>query len=165
MRRGRSAAGTAMKTLDDVPVAAAIGSSAARDRLPWRRLSAWFGGLGIKVKLPVAFAAVSIMTLAAAAVAITSFSATEQGVQNMAAREVPQTTDALRLSVISGEISAAAARFVNAKSADEQSALASRIRERYAGFTAILAHMRQGRKSTAFAPVEAPAHAPDVKLR
>src|ERR1700704_5977949 len=164
MRRGRSAAGTAMKTVNDVPVAEAIGSSAAHDRLPWRRLSAWLGGLGIKVKLPVAFAAVSIMTLAAAAVAITSFSATEQGVQNMATREVPLMTDALRLSAISGEISAAAARFVNAKTADEQNAIAAKIRERYQAFTGMLEHMRQGRKNPAFAAVEAPAQNLGVNL-
>jgi hypothetical protein len=35
------------------------------------------------VKLPAAFVAVSIMTLAAAAVAFTSFSAIERGVQDM----------------------------------------------------------------------------------
>jgi methyl-accepting chemotaxis protein len=147
-----------MKTLHNrgaEPQMQAIGGSAARS--PRFKLMRWIGGLGIKVKLPVAFAAVAIMTLAAAAVAITSFAATEQGVENIATGEVPLMTDALRLSAISGEISAAAARFVNAKTADEQGALATRIRERYAAFTAMLEHMRQGRKNTAFAAVETPA--------
>ena len=70
------------------------------------------------------------MTVAAAGVAITSFSATEHGVQGMANREVPLMTDALRLSAISGEISAAAAHFVSAKTADEQKAIAATIPER-----------------------------------
>ena len=77
----------------------------------------------------------SIMTVAAAGVAITSFSATEHGVQGMANREVPLMTDALRLSVISGEISAAAAHFVSAKTADEQKAIAATIQERYRALT------------------------------
>lgn len=121
------------------------------------RLSNWLAGFGIKVKLPVAFAAVSVMTLAAAAVAITSYSAAEQGVQSIASREVPLMTDALRLSAISGEISAAAARLVNAGTADEQNALAQKIRERHSAFTALLEHMGEGRKNPAFAAVEAPA--------
>src|SRR5262245_49221683 len=95
------------------------------------------GGLGIKVKLQVAFAAVAIMTVAAAAVAITSFSAAEQGVQRVAQSDVPRMTDALRLSAISGEISAAAARFVSAKSADEQRSVGAEIQERYRALTAI----------------------------
>jgi len=145
------------------PQAEAIGKSAARSRRS--RLNSWIGGLGIKIKLPIAFAAVSVMTLVAAAVAITSFSAAEQGVQNIASREVPLMTDALRLSAISGEISAAAARFVSAKTADEQGALATRIRERYQAFAAMLEHMREERKNPAFAAVEAPAQSLGVNLR
>jgi methyl-accepting chemotaxis protein len=143
-------------------------AEASRNGTPgtrWARLQRWLGGLGIKIKLPVAFAAVSIMTLVAAAVAITSFSVAERGVQNVASRDVPLMTDALRLSAISGEISAAAARFVSARTADEQGALAARIRERYQAFTAMLDHMREGRKNPAFAAVEAPAQRLDVNLR
>jgi methyl-accepting chemotaxis protein len=155
-----------MKTDNEAGLPAeAITGSALRDRSPRSGLSGWIGGLGIKVKLPVAFAAGAIMTLAAASVAITSFSATEQGVQNIAIREVPLMTDALRLSAISGEISAAAARFVNAKTTQEQGVIAARIGERYAAFTAMLEHMRQGRKNPAFAAVEAPAQSLGVNLR
>ncbi len=121
------------------------------------RLSHWLASFGIKVKLPVAFGAVSVMTLTAAAVAITSYSVAEQGVQTIADREVPLMTDALRLSAISGDISAAAARLVNARTADEQNALAEKIRERYAAFTALLERMGEGRKNPAFAAVEMPA--------
>jgi methyl-accepting chemotaxis protein len=91
--------------------------------------------------------------------------ATEQGVQNMATREVPLMTDALRLSTISGEISAAAARLVNAKTADEQRALAARISERYEAFTTMLDRLRREHKNAAFAAVEAPAQSLGVNLQ
>src|SRR5436305_15321045 len=80
---------------------------------------------GIKVRLQVAFGAVAIMTVVAAAVAIMSFSETERGFARVSTREVPTMTDALRLSVASGEISAAAARYVAAKTADDRRQLAS----------------------------------------
>ena len=63
---------------------------------------------GIKVKLQVAFGVVAIMTVVAAAVAIMSFSDTERGFNQVSTHEVPMMTDALRMSVASGEISAAA---------------------------------------------------------
>ena len=56
---------------------------------------------GIKVRLQVAFGAVAIMTVVAAAVAIMSFSETERGFARVSSREVPTMTDALRLSVAS----------------------------------------------------------------
>jgi hypothetical protein len=61
---------------------------------------------GIKVRLQAAFGAVAITTVIAAAVAIMSFSETERGFERVSTREVPMMTDALRLSVASGEISA-----------------------------------------------------------
>src|ERR1700704_962514 len=70
---------------------------------------------GIKVRLQLAFAAVAVMTVVAAAVAIMSFSETERGFQQVSTREVPMMTDALRMSVASGEISTAAARYVTGK--------------------------------------------------
>src|SRR5690348_2554424 len=78
------------------------------------------GKFGIKVKLQIAFGVVALMTVVAAAVAIMSFSATERGFREVADQHVPMMTDAMRLSVTSGEISAAAARFVSAKTAAEQ---------------------------------------------
>ena len=64
-----------------------------------------------RCRLQAAFGAVAIMTVIAAAVAIMSFSETERGFERVSTREVPMMTDALRLSVASGEISAAAARY------------------------------------------------------
>jgi methyl-accepting chemotaxis protein len=156
-----------MKSLHNArlePQAKAIGRSAARDRSRLK-LSTWIGGLGIKVKLPIAFAAVSIMTLAAAAVAIVAFSATEQGVRKVATHDVPLMTDALRLSVVSGEISAAAARIVSAKTIDEQNAIAATIRERYQALTGMLERMRQGGKDSGLAAVEAPAKSLGINLQ
>ena len=79
---------------------------------------------GIKVRLQAAFGAVAITTVIAAAVAIMSFSETERGFERVSTREVPMMTDALRLSVASGEISAAAARYVSAKTSDDRKLIA-----------------------------------------
>src|ERR1700688_4853431 len=67
---------------------------------------------GVNAKLQAAFGVVALMTMIAAAVAIMSFSATERAFQHVSSHEVPIMNDALRLSATSGEISAAAARFV-----------------------------------------------------
>src|SRR5947209_19076093 len=85
---------------------------------------------GIKVRLQAAFGAVAIMTVVAAAVAIMSFSETERGFERVSTREVPMMTDALRLSVASGEISAAAARYVSAKTSDDRKLIAAQIATR-----------------------------------
>src|SRR5882724_3261084 len=142
-----------------------IAGMARTDRRSRFKLPAWIEGLGIKIKLQVAFAVVAIMTVVAAGVAITSFSATESGVQGMANHEVPLMTDALRLSAISGEISAAAARFVSAKTADEQKAIASTIQERYRALTATMERLRQGRANGTFAAVETASRRLGVNLQ
>ncbi len=84
---------------------------------------------GIKVRLQAAFGAVAITTVIAAAVAIMSFSETERGFERVSTREVPMMTDALRLSVASGEISAAAARYVSAKTSDDRKLIAAPDRD------------------------------------
>ncbi len=110
---------------------------------------------GIKLKLQIAFGVVAVMTVIAAVVAIMSFSQTERGFQRVAGHDVPVMTDALRLSVTSGEIAAAAARFVSAKTADEQRAIASLIGERSAALNTIMGRVRaSGGQSPAFTTVE-----------
>jgi methyl-accepting chemotaxis protein len=110
---------------------------------------------GIKVKLQVAFGVAAVMTLIAAAVAMMSFSATERGFQRVAGHEVPVMTDTLRLSVISGEISTAAARFVSANTADDQRAISTVIAARSGDLGRVLAQVRKARGSdAAFAAVE-----------
>src|SRR3954454_24726923 len=99
---------------------------------------------GIKVRLQVAFGAVAIMTVVAAAVAIMSFSETQRGFERVSTREVPTMTDALRLSVASGEISAAAARYVSAKTSDDRKLIAAQIATRSRDLDAIMERLRVG---------------------
>ena len=75
---------------------------------------------GVKVKLQAAFAAAALMTVVASAVAIVSYHEVEADVERVARHEVPLMTDALRLSLVAGEISTSAARFVGARTAAEQ---------------------------------------------
>jgi len=109
---------------------------------------------GIKVKLQLAFGAAALMTVIASAVAIVSFQSTEQGVQRVAQREVPLMTEALRLSVMSGEISAAAARFVSATNVREQRTIASQIDDRSMQLRSLIDKLRAGSSKEAFGAVE-----------
>src|ERR1700681_3261669 len=100
----------------DRAAAASASAASARRFMPTFGL----GGLGIRIKLQIAFGAVAAMTVVAVAIAVVTFTATEAGLQSVASYEVPQMTSALRLSATSGEISAAASRFVSAKTPEEQ---------------------------------------------
>src|SRR5580704_7911169 len=93
---------------------------------------------GVNAKLQIAFGIVAVLTVIAAVVAIASFSATERGFARVAGHEVPVMTDALRLSATSGEISAAAARFVSARTADELKQISETIAAKSRQLTAIL---------------------------
>src|SRR5215510_12275665 len=128
-------------------------------------IAGFAGGLRIRTKLQIAFGAVAIMTVVAAGVAMISFSATERGVESVAARDVPLMTDALRLSATSGEISAAAARIVSARSADEQQAIATLIAERTTALKTIMQRLRAARETGAFAAVDAASQRLDVNLK
>src|SRR3954463_5780792 len=99
---------------------------------------------GIKVRLQAAFGAVAITTVIAAAVAIMSFSETQRGFERVSTREVPTMTDALRLSVASGEISAAAARYVAARTSDDRKLIAAQIASRSRDLDAIMDRLRVG---------------------
>jgi methyl-accepting chemotaxis protein len=123
------------------------------------------GGLRIRTKLQIAFGAVAIMTVIAAGVAMMSFSATERGVESVAVRDVPLMTDALRLSATSGEISAAAARIVSARTAEEQRTIATIIAERTAALKTIMQRLQTNRDSSAFAAVDAASKRLDVNLK
>lgn len=110
---------------------------------------------GIRAKLQIAFGVVAAMTVIATGVAIVSFSATERGFQHVADHEVPVMTDALRLSAVSGEISAAAARSVSAKTADDQRATVATIANRRGELANLMERLRASRGSNpAFAAVE-----------
>src|SRR5215212_469131 len=99
---------------------------------------------GIKVRLQAAFGVVAIMTVVASTVAIMSFAETERGFERVSTREVPMMTDALRLSVASGEISAAAARYVSAKTSDDRKLIAAQIATRSRDLDAIMERLRVG---------------------
>jgi methyl-accepting chemotaxis protein len=111
--------------------------------------------LGISTKLQIAFGVVAGMTLIAATVAILSFSAAERGVKYVAGREVPLMIDAMRLSVISGEISTAAARLVSAKTQAEQKAISRLIDQKSRELTTLMERLRkQLGDSAAFSKVQ-----------
>ena len=123
-------------------------SGSARGTKASARTSGRPAAFGVKVKLQVAFGVVAIMTVVAAAVAITSFSETERGFARVSGREVPAMTDALRLSAASGEISAAAARFVAAKGNDDRRLIAMQIAARSRELDEILTRLRDGQGDT-----------------
>src|ERR1700681_3212288 len=78
--------------------------------------------LGVSAKLQLAFGAVAGLTVLAAAVGFVSFSAIEGGLQRVVNHQMPAMTNARRLSIISGNIAAAAARFISAKTDDDRRA-------------------------------------------
>jgi methyl-accepting chemotaxis protein len=101
---------------------------------------------GVRSKLQIAFGAMALMAVAAAGVGIVSFQATEREFQRVASHDVPMMTDALRMSVMSGEISAAAARFVSARTSEEQRAISSMLSTRSRDLTEIMTRLRASQK-------------------
>jgi methyl-accepting chemotaxis protein len=74
------------------------------------------GKFSIKAKLQAAFGIVALMTVIASAVAVLSFAAIQRSVTDLVGSQVPETIDAMQLSILSAEVSAAAARLVSATS-------------------------------------------------
>jgi methyl-accepting chemotaxis protein len=109
---------------------------------------------GIRIKLQLAFGAVALMTVLASGVALFSFHSAERGVERIAQREVPLMTEALRLSVMSGEISAAAARFVSADNVRDQRQIAAQIEERSMQLRILIDKVRAGSSQQAFGAVD-----------
>jgi len=95
----------------------------ARRRARQRHLaSRGFLHLGVSAKLQWAFGAVAGLTLLATAVGLLSFSTIEGGLQRVVTVQMPAMTNAMQLSVITGNISAAAARFISAKTDEDRKA-------------------------------------------
>ncbi len=109
---------------------------------------------GIGTKLQLAFGAAALMTVIASGVAILSFWNTERDVRQVAHQDVPLMTEALRLSTLSGEISAAAARFVSATSVRDQRTVASQIDERSMQMRSMIDKVRSGSSKAAFSAVD-----------
>jgi methyl-accepting chemotaxis protein len=144
---------------------AAAGSPGERTRVR-PPATARLPAAGIRAKLQMAFAAVAAMTVTASAVAIMTFSAARDGFEDVAGHEVPVMTDALRLSAISGEISAAAARFVNAATAAEQESIGRAIATGAGRLNAVMDRLRaQNERSAAFARVEEVSRRLDPNLK
>lgn len=78
--------------------------------------------LGVSAKLQWAFGAVAGLTLLATAVGLLSFQAIEGGLQRVVTVQMPAMTNAMHLSVLTGNISAAAARFISAKTDEDRKA-------------------------------------------
>jgi methyl-accepting chemotaxis protein len=92
----------------------------------WRR--ARFGVAG---KLQTAFSVVAALTAIATAVSLLCFSAVENGLGDFTARQMPLVANVIQLSAISGEVSSAAARLINARIMGEQKKIGASItRER-----------------------------------
>jgi methyl-accepting chemotaxis protein len=87
---------------------------------------------GIGLKLQMAFGAVASMTILAALVGLISFTAIQGGLRHVVMHEMPAMTNAMRLTVISANISSAAARFINAKTDNDRGASIALMREMHA---------------------------------
>ncbi|MGE3989783.1 methyl-accepting chemotaxis protein [Pseudorhodoplanes sp.] len=109
---------------------------------------------GIRTKLQLAFGSVALMTVVATGLAIMGFRSAEHRVERIAEREVPLMTEALRLSVMSGEISAAAARFVSASNVRDQRQIAAQIEDRSLQLRHLIERVRAGSSKEAFGAVE-----------
>jgi methyl-accepting chemotaxis protein len=86
----------------------------------WRRAAFGVGG-----KLQWAFSIAAALTAISTVVSLLCFAAVEAGLRNFADRQMPIVANVMQLSAISGEISAAAARLINARTAGDQKAIAA----------------------------------------
>ena len=103
---------------------------------------------GISAKLQVAFGIVVGLTVIAAATALLSFSAIEDVLQQFAGHQVPVMTDSMRLSSISGDISAAAARFISAKTVHDQETTLALIARKRADLQTVMERIRKANGET-----------------
>jgi methyl-accepting chemotaxis protein len=102
-------------------------------------------GFGVRAKLQAAFGGVAALTVLATAVAFLAFSAVERGLEQIAGRQVPLMTDALRLAVSSAEISAAAAGYISARTAEDHQATSALIVRKRHELAAILERLSKAR--------------------
>ncbi len=100
---------------------------------------------GISGNLQIAFGIVVSLTLIATATAYLAFSAVESVLRPFANQKVPAMTNAMRLSTISGEIAAAAARTINAKTAGEQEAAFALIARKNGELITVMARVKKAK--------------------
>jgi methyl-accepting chemotaxis protein len=101
-------------------MAAPFEATATSRSSTWRRAAFGVGG-----KLQWAFGIVAGLTAISTVVSLLCFAAVEAGLGNFADRQMPIVANVMQLSAISGEISAAAARLINARTAGDQKAIAA----------------------------------------
>lgn len=104
----------------------------------WRR-----SPLGVGGKLLSAFSVVSGLTAISTVVSLLCFSAVETGLRDFAARQMPIVANVIQLSAISGEISAAAARLIDAKTTAEQKKIATLIARKRSDLTETLQRLEK----------------------
>jgi len=92
----------------------------------WRRAR-----FGVAAKLQSAFSFVAALTAISTVVSLLCFSAVENGLDDFAARQMPVVAQVIQLSALSGEISAAAARLINAKTTADQKNIAASIAHKH----------------------------------
>src|SRR6202140_1206455 len=88
----------------------------------WRR-----AGFSVGAKLQSAFSIVAGLTAISTVVSLLCFSAVEAGLKDFADRQMPIVANVIQLSAVSGEISAAAARLINARTPGDQKDIAASI--------------------------------------
>lgn len=103
---------------------------------------------GVSAKLQIAFGIVVGLTMIAVLLAILSFSAIEGVLRQFVGQSVPVMTDSMRLSVISGDISAAAARFISAKTTDDQEATLALIARKRGDLKIVIERIRKANGET-----------------
>ena len=118
----------------------AIGSPSRSSTTP----GAWLPRLrfGINTKLQLAIGAVAALTIIGAGVAFLSFSAMERGLEQVTGRQVPVMAGAMRLSAISSGVSATAARFISAKTSEDQKVYLAMIANRRSELAAVLEQLK-----------------------
>jgi methyl-accepting chemotaxis protein len=101
-------------------------TGAAPRSLRWRRPR-----FGVAARLQSAFSFVAGLTAISTVVSLLCFSAVETGIDDFAARQMPVVTEVIQLSALSGEISAAAARLINARTMADQRNTAALIAHKH----------------------------------
>jgi methyl-accepting chemotaxis protein len=98
---------------------------------------------GVGGKLQAAFSMAAGLTAISTVVSLLCFSTVETGLRNFADRQMPIVANVIQLSAMSGEISAAAARLINARTPGDQKAIAGSIARERADLTETLRRLQQ----------------------
>ena len=98
---------------------------------------------GVAAKLQTAFSFVAGLIAVSTIVSLLCFSAVETGLDDFADRQMPVVADVIQLSSLSGEISASAARLINARTITDQKAIAASIAKKHGDLGATLGRLQK----------------------